>query len=247
MSCEITAILTGHRETFLAGPALASFEEAVEVARSDGLEVETMLVLDRPDAVTLELFEDFARRGHRLILNDGGDPGLTRNRGVAEAEGRYLSFLDADDLWSFNWLLAAHRFCETQQCLVVAHSEFNVTFGDETSLWFHADAAAPDFDVDYQRLGNLWDAMTFGDSAIYRRHPFVPNALKSGYGHEDWHWNNVTLEAGFLHRPVPETVHFKRRRQGTQMARCLVDDAVVRPTQLTRYEWNAADAGATPQ
>jgi glycosyltransferase involved in cell wall biosynthesis len=234
---DISAIMTGHREKLLAGPALASFEEAVLDARNHGLCVETILVLDRPDAATQAIFERFAARGHRLVLNDEGDPGLTRNRGVREAKGDFVGFLDADDLWSFNWLTAAHEFCAQCPDTVIAHSELNLAFGDEQVVWFHADAAATNVPHEYQRLANYWDAMSFGLRSLYLEHPFVENALKDGYGHEDWHWNNLTLEAGLIHRPVPGTVHFKRRRPGTQMSRCDENDVVVRPSALTRFDW----------
>lgn len=46
--------------------------------------------------------------------------------------------------------------------------------------------------------------------------PFVGNDLKRGYGHEDWHWNQATIAKGIAHKPVSETIHFKRRRVGSQ-------------------------------
>ena len=61
--------------------------------------------------------------------------------------------------------------------------------------------------------------MAFAKTSIYRRYPFKKNDLQIGFGHEDWHWNSVTLAAGHAHKPVPETVHFKRRRQGSQSAK----------------------------
>lgn len=44
-----------------------------------------------------------------------------------------------------------------------------------------------------------------------------------------WHWNVVTLRAGIPHRPVPETIHFKRRRTGSQMSLVVKNDAIIRP------------------
>jgi hypothetical protein len=46
----------------------------------------------------------------------------------------------------------------------------------------------------------------------------------------------VTLAAGIAHRPVPGTVHFKRRRENSQMAMCEKGDVVVYPNAVTGYE-----------
>jgi glycosyltransferase involved in cell wall biosynthesis len=234
---DITAIITGHREGLLAGPAVASFLEAVEHARAEGLIVETLVVIDRPDMTSRTFFEAFAKGGHRLILGNNGDPGLTRNQGVSAANGKYVSFLDADDMWSFNWLLEAYRFCEMSQDVIVAHSEVNVVFGAGQQLWFHADSQGSDFIADYQRVGNYWDAMSFGLRTLFLQVPFQKNELSEGFGHEDWHWNNMTLEMGVAHRPVPGTVHFKRRRPGSQMSLVDQSDAFVRPTKISDFKW----------
>jgi len=239
---DITAAITAHREGLLAGPALRSFAAAVAHARAAGLSVETLAVLDRPDALTRSVFQSVAAGSLRVVLNDGGDPALARGRAVAEAQGEHVAFLDADDMWSENWLTAAHGLVRQSAKPVVAHSEINVVFGKVRAIWWHADSAAAGFDVDFQRVGNYWDAMCLARRDVFEAYPFRRNDLKAGYGHEDWHWNNVTLAAGVAHRPVPGTVHFKRRREGSQMELCDDGDVVVYPTALSGYDHTQATA-----
>lgn len=236
---DITAIITAHKERVLAGPAIASFDAAIRRARAAGLSVEGLAVLDRADELTTRMFDQVKTCGHTVIANDGGDPGLTRNRGVGEAKGDFVAFLDADDLWSENWLEAAFAFLANTPGDVIAHSEINVVFGEERTLWVHADSTTPDFDLSYQRIGNHWDSMSFGPRRLYAQYPFLKNDVAFGYGHEDWHWNNVTLEAGIQHRPVPGTIHMKRRRPGSQMAKCAENDVVVRPSALAHFDFSS--------
>jgi glycosyltransferase involved in cell wall biosynthesis len=216
---DITAIMTAHSEGVLAGPSVASFDQAIAAARSTGLTVESVIVLDRPDPATHAYFEQTAAR-HRLIVTDEGDPGQARNAGVASGTGAFVSFLDADDLWCEDWLVLAHRFCSVAPDTTIAHSEVNVVFGAESKMWFHVDSRDPTFDTSYLGVGNYWDALSFAAREIYRHYPFRANDLPRGFAHEDWHWNCVTLGAGLHHRPVPGTTHFKRRRKASQMTLC---------------------------
>jgi glycosyltransferase involved in cell wall biosynthesis len=233
---DITAVVNGHAEGVLAGPTIVSFERAIAVARESGLAVEGLIVLDRPDAATLLQFKDVGSR-HRVLITDHGDPGPARNSAVDAAKGQYVAFLDGDDLWSEDWLAEAHRVCAQNPQTTVAHSEVDVIFGRERVMFWHVDSLDPTFEADFLRYGNYWDAMSFAARSIFRKFPFADNDLRRGFGHEDWHWNCVTLAAGIHHRPVAGTVHFKRRRAGSQSAHANAADSIPWVCELTSYEW----------
>jgi glycosyltransferase involved in cell wall biosynthesis len=234
---DITAIMTGHGEGIFAGPSMVSFEDTISNATAAHLSVESIIVLDRPNAATKRQFAGVEARGHRLILSDGGDPAVARNAGVREARGRNVAFLDADDLWSDNWLVAAHEFCGDSPDLV-AHCEIQILFGIYNCIVIHADSEAPEFDPQVLRATNYWDALCYARKEILLKFPYKQNDLKRGYGHEDWHWNCVTLDAGIAHRPVPGTVHFKRRRANSQQTMCAEEDVVTWPNPITSFDWH---------
>jgi glycosyltransferase involved in cell wall biosynthesis len=232
----ITAILNAHREGLLLGPSLSSFLRAIAEASADGLTVEGIVVLDRPDATT-KAQAAAAPAEIRVIETDLGDPGLARNAGVQAAVGDYVAYLDGDDLWSSNWLRNANAFCAAQTAPVIAHSQIDIVFGEQNLLWINADSTDQNFNFDYLRFNNYWNAMAFVPRDILRRFPFARTDFTRGFGHEDWHWNCLTYAAGIHHRPVPATIHFKRRRVGTQFAQGCAVNALPWVTPLAAYDW----------
>lgn len=67
-----------------------------------------VLVVD--DGSTDDTLETLARYGERVRVfqQRNAGPGAARNRGIEEARGEYVVFLDSDDLW-FPWTLATYR------------------------------------------------------------------------------------------------------------------------------------------
>lgn len=218
------------------GPSITSFREAIDYARQHDISVEPIIILDHPDETTRMMFADADQWGAKVILTEFGDPGEARNFGVRLATGKYVTFLDADDLWSFNWVAAAYRYSEEAGRPVIGHSRMNIVFGHERAFWLHIDSEDPDFDKDYLQIGNYWDALSFALRDTYIKYPFHKNEQASGYGHEDWHWNCITLAAGLPHKPIPDTFHIKRRRRGSQSARANSNDVIPWPTALVRFD-----------
>lgn len=240
---DLSLIITAHREGILAGPTIRSALVALTHARQSGAELEVLVVLDRVDddtrAVMRHGFANTQSASVAFIESDEGDPGRARNLGIARASGFAATFLDADDLVSENWLTQALRAVKARPDAIF-HPAVNQVFGIERNLWWHVDSESTLFDPLYLEWSNYWTAISCAPVATYRQMPFAANNLHQGFGHEDWHWNRVTLAAGHAHKPVPETVYFIRRRHGSQMSQVQAADAVSWPMRDPRVTASAS-------
>lgn len=85
---------------------------------------ELLIVDDCSSDNCLRVVEQIAKSDKRIKVfqNDkNSGPGVTRNRGIAEAQGKYITFLDADDQW------LKHKV-STQVSFMQRHN-LNFTFG----------------------------------------------------------------------------------------------------------------------
>lgn len=235
---DCSAILTAHGEGALAGMSLRSLADAVGAARAAGWSVEMMAVLDRPDAATRRLFADTAVP-LTLLETDHGDQGAVRNAAAAAANGRFLAFLDGDDLWSENWLTAGLAEAARTDPPAVVHPAVNWFFGERNNLFFKTGSDDPAFSADFLRFGNYWDAMMIVERDLLRRLPFSPRDLAAGYAYEDWYWAAASHAAGVKHRVAADTIHFKRRREGSQHSRSVASAALPPAALPFRYDWYA--------
>ncbi|MEZ0578846.1 glycosyltransferase [Nocardioides sp. MH1] len=233
---DVAAIITGHAEGVMAGLSFRSLLDAVEVARAGGLEVDVLVVLDNPTEATRAVFAEAESRGATVAEVSYADQGKVRNSAVELSTADNVAFLDGDDLWSENWLAEAHRLCVTEPA-AIAHPELNWFFGGQQNLYFLPDQTDPAFDPALLRIANPWDALCMAPRRAYLEHPFTARAVSEGYAYEDWHWNLETFAAGFVHRVVPGTIHFKRRREGSQYVQARASSVLTRPSDLLDYAW----------
>ena len=238
---DISVIGIFHREGALALSAIASIVDLVDTARKSDLSVEAIAVLDNADETTQRIV---ATRGASLWNEvksvNFGDLGLSRNAGAGASRGRYLSFLDGDDLWGADWLRASFLSATNGPSNAIWHPEY-VYYFDESDFRSHSISQTPHFkaqsfimrhrsnrDKDFDRralvLENVWTANVFAARDIYINSPYLAEDRTRGFGVEDWSWNISTELQGVPHLIVPDTVHLVRVKQAGSLGKQITSE-----------------------
>jgi hypothetical protein len=234
---DVAAVITAHAEGAMAGISLRSLLDNVGAGRDAGLDVEVLVMLDNADVPTQRAFADAERHGARLERVGYADQGLVRNHAVELVTADYVSFLDADDLWSHNWLTEAYEMCTSGPGHVIAHPEVNWFFDNQQNVYFLPDQTDPAWDPAFLRVANPWDALCMAPRTAHLTHPYSRRGVAIGYAYEDWHWNQETVLGGYVHRVAPGTIHFKRRRRESQFVSARAHRVLTRPSRFLDYAW----------
>lgn len=214
-SADLTLIVTAHDETLVCGPTMESADLAVESARAEGYTVETIIALDKATEATTEYFHqsDFDHWERRTMGE--GDLGRVRNALLPQTAGRFIAFLDADDLFSENWLadgLGALTAAADRGERVIVHPEVNIVFDGGKYLWQNVDQDSPLFTSHFLYVRNCYDSLCMAPREAHLECPYVTRDIPNGLSYQDWQFAIETMAKGWKHVVVPDTIIFKRRR-----------------------------------
>ena len=235
-SVDVSVVLLAHREGILIHRTLRSVLRAVDFARDRGFSCEVIVVLDQADSATAQYFARQDGLNFKFVAVGFGDPGCARNVAVNVSQGKYVAFVDGDDLVSRNWFAAAlafsHRYRERGRRLVM-HPEVNVMFGADTAILMHIDQEGPDWHVARLFAGNFWTALIVAHRDDLLAVPYRKTASESGFGYEDWDWNCLAVDAGMVHKVVPGTSHYVRIKEvGSRNQLAQKSKLLVRPSPI---------------
>lgn len=151
--------------TYNCGPYLAAALDSV--LEQDYAPFEVIAVDDGSTDDTLDTLARYAERV-RVVRQDNRGPAAARNRGVREARGDYLAFLDGDDLWLPGKLSAQMQYLITHPSIQVVYSNWSVWFPEaDGSFGTPTLAPADESDgVDTELSGHVYIKLLF-DSIIH--------------------------------------------------------------------------------
>jgi len=173
---------------------------------------EIILVDDCSTDGTLRLVTEMAQKDNRIQfsrLNNNAGTGVARNRALASAKGKYIAFLDADDLWKPEKLKKQIDFMRSNN-LPFTFSFYECIDEDGKSLNKRVEAP---LNLSYKQLffcnyvGNL--------TGIYDVDFFGKVPISSIRKRQDWMlWLTILKKVKKAH-PVPESLAFYRIRNNS--------------------------------
>jgi glycosyltransferase involved in cell wall biosynthesis len=228
---DLTLIVTAHDETVVAGPTMRSADLAVAAARERGYTVQPIIALDAPtDATTAYFHQPRFDHWERRTLHER-DLGRVRNALLPETDGELIAFLDADDLFSENWLaegIAAVKAGEARDERLIAHPELNVLFDRNRAVSRNLDQDSPLFTPHYLYVRNYYDSLCLAPRDAHLTVPYAQRDIPNGLSFQDFQFSIETMSRGWKHVVVKDTIIFKRRRDFSLMVANMNRKTIVR-------------------
>lgn len=215
-SIDISVVINVHREIKYFRRTMMSLEQAVEYAQSFGLRIELIIVLDRPDAASVEWFNGYDASfsdSKTIIEVDNGSLGLSRNDGIRAASGTFIATFDADDLVSFNYFAALYDTAIQSSERSLIFAEYLFAFGANHYLAQYRsrpELSLLAFIADHPLMSRVMTRRTTFDELCY-----TDLHISKGYAYEDWHFNAEAIGRGFEFHIAPSTTIFYRQRRGS--------------------------------
>lgn len=153
--------------------------EAVESIMNQTLrELEIIIINDGSTDNSLQVAEELAAADSRIQVYSQTNRGLSmaRNAGITHAHGRYIYFMDSDDLLEKDAMELCYSKCEEK--------ELDFVFFDAQSFFEEDIRNAPA--LNYQRTDKLEDKVYTGPEAIniqLQHKTYTPSALSERYPH----------------------------------------------------------------
>jgi hypothetical protein len=231
---DITLAVTAQSETVVAGPTMRSAEFAIRAAEAEGFRVERLIGLDAPSDDCRAFFSQPRFGEWKTVELEMRELGRTRNALAELAAGRWIAFLDADDLFSENWLAAAARRlvqAEQEGGRAIVHPELNWFFDGAAHTLCKTEQDDPLFAPQYFYFSNYYDSLCMAPRSAVLEIPYTTRDLNDGFGYQDWQWNIETMAAGWRHVVARDTVIFKRRRDDSLVVQNHHRQAMIRAVE----------------
>lgn len=219
---DLSIIITAHAEGIELHKTIRNVREGAEFVRSEGKACEIILHVDNGSDDTIQYIKRFLSTSPntvRVIYNEFGDLGLSRNAAIKEARGKYVANIDAGDLVSPGYFIEGLKKLKSSTKSIVLHPEYCLSFyNDERySLWRMLPLKGSQTDIGCAFLDcNRYISAAFGLREVFLSHPYI--VAKDGYGYEDYAFNVQTTSDGIAHDVVKDSVYFYRKEETSMLA-----------------------------
>lgn len=195
-------------------------------------DIEIICVNDGSTDKSLAILKEFAKADKRIIvLNQvqNRSAGYVRNVGLKKAQGEYVAFLDADDLFDKEMLKKIYDAClyAGADIGVFSHVEFDNTTGIKTyqGMRFVLQDKYADRILDYKILGNqaflLWNCAPW--NKLYKRKFILENGIEYQdiKNANDVYFANIALISAkkMIYISTEEPLLFIRKNHPTQISK----------------------------
>jgi len=161
---------------------------------------------DNTVVVVRSFFSKYPSRNKTLLINKHEGPGAARNKGIENASGDWVSFLDSDDLWIHNKLeRVVKHILDNEGVDIVCHSLVDIEGPKETlmvpSKYFN-NKIDPFLSM-YRENCLYTSALTIKKSILYQAGLF-DNILPSAQDYDLWLRLGMInkIKMGFIEEPL---------------------------------------------
>jgi len=99
---------------------------------------EVILIYDDDDKEELDYIKkikNFDKRIKLFVNTKNIGAGLSRNKGIKNSKGKYVAFVDADDIWSPNKLKRQINYMEKKN-ISISHTSYSITNNNDQKISF---------------------------------------------------------------------------------------------------------------
>jgi glycosyltransferase involved in cell wall biosynthesis len=231
---DVSVNIVAHKEGVLLYKTLRSINIAIDRAIAKDINVEVNISLDKTDDETRAIAEEFCKKKKydiNLYEIEVGDLGKNRNFLISKSHGKYISFFDADDFFTSNYIFKAFELAETSDTPAVYVAKHIINFEGDHYLTKVLDSTDPAISKRFFFETNYYISQNFVHREIYESVQYHPNI--GGYGFEDWHFNCEVLSKGYNFITVPDTIfYYRRKKNGSMLVNQVANSVVIRKTEL---------------
>ena len=174
---------------------------------------EHIIIDDCSEDKTRDIVQKFCEKDNRIkliSLKENKGPALARNFGIESANGKYIAFLDSDDIWYPEKLEKQINFMKYNNCLL-SYSDYEMIHHDSEKR-IGIIYSPPELSYENFKMSNELGSLT----AMYDSEKLGKIYMPNTRNREDWAlWWEIT-KRGFVAKNVGDILAKYRVRPGSR-------------------------------